>query len=350
MPRAIKVSVIIKALNEESNIERAIESSLAAVAPFEGEVILADSGSTDNTIEIARKFPITIIQLCHPRERCCGIGPQLGYQASRGEYVYILDGDMKLESAFIAFAIDFLNRERSYAGIGGLVRETRIHNLEFEARVRRFNEQRTNVTTEVPSLSGGGLYRRAAVEHVGYISDRNLHGYEEYDLGARLRTRGWRLVRSEIHAADHYSHPMNTLRLLWYRIRAGYTLSSGELLRAAIAGDYVTKVFSELRALRIAIGLWAYWALLLPILLLMPTQTWSLFFLLVAALLPVAAMTIRTRSLMLGAYSVLLWYVNAVGFVFGFFRTRTAPTARIEARTIQLADSVQIISSNTRNP
>ena len=47
------VSVIIKAFNEEKNIVAAIESSLAAVAEMGGEVILADSHSTDRTVELA---------------------------------------------------------------------------------------------------------------------------------------------------------------------------------------------------------------------------------------------------------------------------------------------------------
>jgi glycosyltransferase involved in cell wall biosynthesis len=52
-----KVSIVIKVLNEEFNIRRAIESSLAAVAHHDGEVIVADSVSTDQTIEIAKQFP-----------------------------------------------------------------------------------------------------------------------------------------------------------------------------------------------------------------------------------------------------------------------------------------------------
>ena len=44
------VSVIIKALNEEKHIARAIESALRAVSTVGGEVILADSASTDRTV------------------------------------------------------------------------------------------------------------------------------------------------------------------------------------------------------------------------------------------------------------------------------------------------------------
>ena len=51
-----RVSVIIKAFNEEKNICAAIESSLAAVAEMGGEVILADSHSTDRTVELASRI------------------------------------------------------------------------------------------------------------------------------------------------------------------------------------------------------------------------------------------------------------------------------------------------------
>ena len=72
------VSIVIKALNEEKNICAAIESALAAVADVGGEVILADSCSTDRTVELASRYPIRVVQLANPSERCCGIGPQLG--------------------------------------------------------------------------------------------------------------------------------------------------------------------------------------------------------------------------------------------------------------------------------
>lgn len=54
------VSIIIKALNEESRIGSAIESALAALAGSQGEVIVADSGSSDRTVEIARRYPVLV--------------------------------------------------------------------------------------------------------------------------------------------------------------------------------------------------------------------------------------------------------------------------------------------------
>ena len=48
-----RVSVIIKALNEQKRIAVSIESALTAISAVGGEVILADSCSTDRTVEIA---------------------------------------------------------------------------------------------------------------------------------------------------------------------------------------------------------------------------------------------------------------------------------------------------------
>ncbi len=88
------VSVIIKALNEEANIARAIESALTAVETIGGEVILADSRSTDKTVEIALRYPVRIVRLVDSNERSCVL-LQLGFQEAR-EFVYVLDGDMRL--------------------------------------------------------------------------------------------------------------------------------------------------------------------------------------------------------------------------------------------------------------
>lgn len=332
----VKVSVIVKALNEESNISRSIESALKAVAPYGGEVILADGGSTDRTIERAMMFPITIVQLERPNERCCGIGPQLGYQYSRGDYVYVLDGDMELNAAFLGRAIELLDREHSVAGVGGFVREMRTDNLEFHSRVRR-QRRRQQKLSDVHALAGGGLYRRAAVEQVEYLSDRNLHGYEEYDLGARLRAAGWRLIRLDDLAADHYSYAMKTWQLLWHRICAGYMLSAGELLRASIGKHFSKNALLELQGLRIALGVWLYWGIVALISLW--SSNWAvagtLFTL--ALLLPLAAMVVRTRSLKLGLFSVLLWHLNAIGLAFGLLRSRASPVNPIRSRILRTA-------------
>ena len=199
-PERCHVSIVIKAFNEEKNICAAIESSLAAVAEVGGEVILADSNSTDRTVELASRYPIRIVQLVHANERCCGIGPQLGYQHSRGDYVYILDGDMQMVRGFLPQALIFLAQHPEAAGVGGRLVELNEESLEYRERAARNSVHLS--PGEVDRLDGGGLYRRRAIEEAGYLSDRNLHAYEEFDLAVRLRALGWKLWRIPARRGD----------------------------------------------------------------------------------------------------------------------------------------------------
>lgn len=348
----MKVSVVIKALNEESNISRAIESSLKAVAPYGGEVIVADGGSADRTAEIAAAFPVTVVQLGKPEERCCGISPQLGYQHSRGEYVYVLDGDMELDAAFLSRAVKLLDKAPHIAGVGGYIGEMRIANFEFEHRSRRLTAGRFIHPAEVGHLAGGGLYRRTAIDQVRYLSDRNLHSNEEYDLGVRLRSKGWRLIRLEDHAADHYGYSLGSYLLLLHRAKSGYILGSGEVLRAAIEGGYLATVSRELRPVRAYGFAVASWLAALLLLLLTWNWAWSLALLTTSCVLPILGMALRRRSIERGIYSVLVWHVQGFGLVRGLLRRRRSPIELVSSRVIRISDScgnaVEVRSTGTR--
>ena len=63
----VDLSVVIKSFNEEAHIEECLRSIFAGCAELSFEVILADARSTDRTVEIAKRFPITVVQLAHDR-------------------------------------------------------------------------------------------------------------------------------------------------------------------------------------------------------------------------------------------------------------------------------------------
>jgi glycosyltransferase involved in cell wall biosynthesis len=319
-PPRCTVTVVIKALNEENNICAAVESALAAVAEVGGEVILADSNSTDRTVELASRYPIRIVQLVHSNERCCGAGPQLGYLHSRGEYVYIMDGDMQMVRGFLSQALVFLAQHPEAAGVGGRLVELNNESLEYVERAAR--NAGHLAPGEVDRLDGGGLYRRRAVEEAGYLSDRNLHSYEEFDLAARLRSLGWKLWRIPVDSVSHYGHDAPPYRLLMRRWRSRYVCGSGEIVRASLGKPSLKLVLRGLRELRIYAGVLVWWVLLAAI------AFWpaapadrAIAFALVAAV-PFAAMSWRKRSLARGTYSVVSWCFNAAGMARGFAAPR----------------------------
>lgn len=328
-----RVSIIIKALNEERNIAAAIESAIAALAGLDGEVILADCLSTDRTVAVARRYPITIVSLKSIDSRSCGAGAQLGFQYSKGEFVCLVDGDMRLCEGFLPAALRYLEANPGTAGVGGSVVECETTNLEF---VKRRQSQDSNRDSRVVNrLDCSGVYRRSAVQSVGYLMDRNIHGGEELELGARLMSRGWTLVRLDRPAVEHDGHAGSAYRLLLRRLATRVAFGSGEVLRAAVGQPHLRNVISANRtfALWFAVQFWWLSMLVLPFLLTGFVRT--TLAVTVLLLLPVVCMSVRLGSFRMALYSIAAWNVYAFGFWPGFLRRRIPPTDWIDSIVFQ---------------
>ena len=324
-----RVSIVIKTFNEEKRIAGAIESSLHALRHVGGEIILADSCSTDRTVEIASAYPIRIVQLENPAERCCGIGPQLGYQHAAGEFIYILDGDMEMLDGFLEKAVHLMEIRPEIAGVGGQIQEQNTSSLEYVARMERHAGHMQ--PGEVDRLDMGGLYRRSAIEQSGYFSNRNLHSYEEFDLAIRLRVLGWRLWRLPMASVRHYGHDTPHYRLLLRRWKSQYICGLGELLRAALGQPHFPLAIAGLRELKLY-GAALCWAAALPVCLALPVPTgYRLALFVPLALAPFVLMYRRKRSLEKAVYSIVSWLVNGVGVLRGFLRSQQAPQTPIAA-------------------
>lgn len=326
----MSLTIGIKALNEERHIAASIQSALQAAAPFGGEVILADSGSTDRTLDIARQFPIRIVQFADPRERSCGAGAQLAYQHATGDYFYLLDGDMVLDPGFMADGLAYLDTHPDVAGVGGLVCEVNTVAHEFQIRADTRSDAHWQ-PGPVDRLDCGGLYRTSAIRACGYFADRNLHAFEEFELAARLHSRGWRLARIDRKAVDHFGHVAGGYSLLWRRLRSGYAGAAGEVLRAALGRRHLPIVLRRLSHLRHALVVIAWW-LFLVVCTLVPAWRPALVPLLAA---PLLLLWWRRRSLRLGLFSFASWNAGALGFVRSLFTRRIAPGTAI--RSIDLS-------------
>ena len=334
MTIAKTVSIIIKALNEQENIERCIHSALAAAEVVGGDVILADSLSADSTVELASKYPIKIVQLLDMNERSCGIGAQLGYQYSEADFVYILDGDMVISRDFIPAALALMQEEPDVAGIGGIVEEMNIDNLEFQSRVQRAPADMQ--AGDVDRLNMGGLYRRSALNQAGgYLTNRNLHAYEELELAVRLRSFGWRLKRLPIMAIQHYGHTLPAYTLLRKRWSSGYSQGFGELIKA-IAGNskQMSLLFNDAFELKLYILVIVWWAVVFSIPWLAVSVSIKVCLLAVTVLTPFILMLLKKRDMSMALYSVVSWQYNTAGMLLGMLKSQKNPVGRIMSKLV----------------
>lgn len=331
----MRVTIIIKTLNEEANVARAIESALAAVATMGGEVVLADSLSTDRTVAIASEYPIRIARLRNSKDRCCGAAAQLGFQYARGEFVYVLDGDMRLLPGFLEAAIATMEQHRDVAGVGGRVSEKNLQSMEFQLRQQKIEHAPDRQPGPVRWLSGGGLYRKAALDQVGFCTNPNLHAFEEFDLGVRLRDLGWRLMRIPMDAAEHYGYTTDAYTLLLRRWRSNYLSGTGEVLRGAVGRSHFWAVVRELSALRTCLAVCLWWAVLVGLWLLPASLVFRLVVFIALLALPVLVMWARKGSLLRGTYSLILVNFLAAGFLRGLIRKQRDARRVLESELVR---------------
>lgn len=321
------ITVSIKTLNEAECIEKTIDSIQQQIADYPHKIIVADSLSTDNTQQLASAKGVTVVSLTQPADRCCGVGHQLGYLYSEGEYLLLMDGDMELEKGFIDSAVTFLETHPEYAGVAGTVEMDDAANYEFKSRKQRLHE--IYPIGDCDHLGGGGLYRRVAIEKIGYLTNRNLHAFEEAELGMRLLHAGYKLHRLDVPYFSHTSHNMPTFKLIMYRWRSGYNQATGELLRSAWGRPYLSHV---LRMVKNEIIFSIYIFLLLVSILTFNVEIIGV------ALLPLLAFiilkAIKNRSLINGLHSVINLAVLSAGLVKGLTHPMRDPMIPPDSKVI----------------
>ena len=90
--QAVELSVVMPCLNEQETVAVCVRKAVAALkqAGISGEVIVADNGSTDGSVELARAEGARVVNV---DEKGYGSALKGGIMASRGEYVLMADSD-----------------------------------------------------------------------------------------------------------------------------------------------------------------------------------------------------------------------------------------------------------------
>ena len=111
----LKLLITIPAYNEEASIASIIERSLAARSLIiaqspvtEVEVTVVSDGSSDRTVEIARRYGASINLVVFERNRGYGAAIQEAWRRSDAELLSFLDADGTCDPAFFVALCNLL--------------------------------------------------------------------------------------------------------------------------------------------------------------------------------------------------------------------------------------------------
>lgn len=188
-----QISVIIRTYNSSDIVKKAIDSVLnQTIEKDKYEIIVIDDGSTDETIEILRKYgnKINVFQ----NESSGPINAiNIGIKKSNGDFFILLDDDDKL----IPDALEkFLN-----AIVKNEVDFVYSDYYEVRKKEKKLISLENNIFN---SVAGGILFRKSMVIDEGCY-DENLF-FPEYDLLLKLINKGYKYYHLAIPLFKYYRY------------------------------------------------------------------------------------------------------------------------------------------------
>lgn len=203
----ILISVVIVAYNSQDFLERCIKSILKFL-PKNGEVLVVDNASTENTSKILQKFGLKIKLIKSEENLGFGKGNNLAVEQARGEYLFFLNPDTELVGSTFEPLMDFYAKTKN---IGIMAPKLIMPNGQTQPLVKElptvwgaFNEYvlgvknsyseyapQTDQPVEVGMVYGAAmLIKKELFDSVGGFDEKYFMYYEDADLCRKVSKLG----------------------------------------------------------------------------------------------------------------------------------------------------------------
>ena len=312
------LGVVIPCYRQERFLPRTVAALERALAGREwrGVLVLSAPGPEGPPADLSPHW--RVLRPAAARPLTPGAARNAGLAACGGTWVLFVDADVEVDAAWIARALELADADPAVAGAWGRLEEWFVDGAaERPGSPDLYRVGDADHDSDY--LATLALYRRSALERAGAYEPR-LNSEEDFELGLRLRARGFRLRSLAPRAAKHWSAPRPSFAEIGRRWRTGLCFGQGQVLRLYL-GRPGLGAHLERQALYLVVL--AMWLAAVPALALAGGRglaAWAL-----APLLLLAVMAARKRSPRLALHSLLTWTVNAAGMAVGFVRGGAPP-------------------------
>lgn len=186
----MKVSVITPSFNQGKYIERTIQSVLNQKGDFELEHLIIDGGSTDNTLDILKKYKGRIDWVSE-KDRGQSHAINKGFSKAKGDIIGWLNSDDLYEDGTIQKVMDIFKKDINCKWVAGRCRIIDEQGKEIRKAVTgyknkwlgRYSYDRLLVEDFISQPAV--FFKKSFLNEVGLL-DEKLHYVMDYDLWLRM--------------------------------------------------------------------------------------------------------------------------------------------------------------------
>ncbi len=141
------VSVVIPVYNREKHIKKCLE--LITNQTYKNlEIIVVNDGSTDSSMEIAKQYPVKIIE--HPKNRGLSAARNTGIDNAAGKYIHFMDDDDEINLAFYENLVKASEETGTDISASGMISQAMRHKTQlFKKRKEHISLQERLTATYV---------------------------------------------------------------------------------------------------------------------------------------------------------------------------------------------------------
>ncbi|MDI3281513.1 MAG: glycosyltransferase family A protein [Bacillota bacterium] len=197
----LDASVVIPTYNRRVILEKALQALFAQDYPADRyEVIVVDDGSTDGTEEMIRSLKPSCSFTYQQVERGGpGRARNIGIRLARGRYIIFIDSDIVVEPGFISSHLEAHRRAGENAIVHGQVIYT--DNLENPTSAQW---KLADISRAFFATTNASLAREKLIQAGLFDEEFKEYGWEDLELGLRLRKLGLRAVQCSSCRGYHY--------------------------------------------------------------------------------------------------------------------------------------------------